>query len=72
MKLIGAGQGQRPCRVEAGRAKIYILGCGDGAGFYLTFLKIGVRDEYGKVWYTRLSQQRELIRLQGQATSWKK
>ena len=24
----------------------------EGAGFYLIFMKFGVRDEYGKVWYT--------------------
>jgi hypothetical protein len=34
VKLIGAEQGLRPCRVDAGRASICIMGVWEGAGFY--------------------------------------
>jgi hypothetical protein len=34
VKGIDAEQGYRPCGVDAGRAKIYILGMREGARFY--------------------------------------
>jgi hypothetical protein len=34
VKLIGAEQNLRPCGIDAGRAKIYILGVREGAEFY--------------------------------------
>jgi hypothetical protein len=36
------------------RAKKFILGLQESAGLNKLFLEFGVKDEYGKVWYTTI------------------